>query len=51
MTKKLAKIAYERNDKCGYLEPSARVREAATDALKACCKQNQYSAARMQAAP
>ena len=37
MLKKLAQIAYERDDHGCYLEPSARVREAAAAALAACC--------------
>jgi len=37
MTKRLAEVAYERDD-CGcYLEASERVREAAKDAMRACC--------------
>lgn len=35
--KQLAKMAYERDDKGCYLEPSARVREAAARALRICC--------------
>ncbi len=35
--KKLAEIAYERDDSGCYKEPSARVRESAAAALKACC--------------
>jgi hypothetical protein len=37
LTKKLAQIAYERNDKGCWLEPSERVREAAKRAMCACC--------------
>jgi len=37
LSAKLAKIAYEKNDKCCWFEPSERVRMAAADALKACC--------------
>lgn len=37
LTKKLAEIAYERNDKGCWLEPSERVREAAKRAMCACC--------------
>lgn len=37
LTLKLAEIAYERDDKCCYKEPSERVREAAAEALRACC--------------
>lgn len=37
MTKRLAEVAYERDD-CGcFLEASERVREAAKDAMRACC--------------
>lgn len=35
--KQLAKMAYERDEKGCYLEPSARVREAAARALRICC--------------
>jgi hypothetical protein len=37
LTKKLAEIAYEKNDKGCWLEPSERVREAAKSAMSACC--------------
>ena len=37
MVKRLAKMAYERDDKGCYLEPSERVREAAVKALEICC--------------
>lgn len=37
MLMKLYKMAYERDDKGCYLEPSAPVRAAAKKALKACC--------------
>jgi hypothetical protein len=37
LTLKLAEIAYERDDKCCYKEPSERVREAAAEAMRACC--------------
>ncbi len=37
MTKKLAELAYERNDKGCFIEPSERVREAAKSAMCACC--------------
>ena len=37
MSKKLAELAYERNDKGCFLEPSERVREAAKRAMCACC--------------
>lgn len=37
MTKKLAEIAYELNDKGCFKEPSERVREAAKTAMCACC--------------
>jgi len=37
LTLKLAEIAYERDDKCCFKEPSERVREAAAEALRACC--------------
>lgn len=37
LTKRLAEIAYERNDKGCWLEPSERVREAAKQAMCACC--------------
>jgi hypothetical protein len=37
MSKKLAELAYERNDKGCFLEPSERVREAAKSAMCACC--------------
>jgi hypothetical protein len=37
ITLKLAEMAYERDDKCCYKEPSERVREAAAEALRACC--------------
>lgn len=37
MTKKLAEIAYEKNDKGCYVECSSRVREAAKEAMRACC--------------
>jgi hypothetical protein len=37
MTKKLAEIAYELNDKGCFKEPSERVREAAKVAMRACC--------------
>lgn len=37
MLKKLAQIAYERDEYGCYLEPSKRVREAAAEALAACC--------------
>lgn len=33
----LAKIAYEKDDKCCWFEPAERVREAAAEALRACC--------------
>ncbi len=36
MLKKLAEIAYERDDAGCYKEPSARVRQAAAEALKTC---------------
>ena len=38
MIMQLYKMAYERDDKGNYLEPSARVREAAMKALRACCQ-------------
>ena len=38
MTLKLAEIAYERDDECCWLERSDRVREAAREALMACCR-------------
>lgn len=41
MTAKLAQIAYERDDKCCWLEPSERVREAAREAMEACCRSAQ----------
>ena len=34
---KLAQIAYEKDDKCCWLEASERVRDAAKEALCACC--------------
>jgi hypothetical protein len=37
MTMQLAKIAYDRDDKGCYIEPSKRVRDAARQALFACC--------------
>lgn len=37
MLKKLAQIAYERDEYGCYSEPSKRVRDAATEALLACC--------------
>jgi hypothetical protein len=37
MSKKLAELAYERNDKGCFIEPSERVREAAKRAMCACC--------------
>ncbi|MBI3466527.1 MAG: hypothetical protein HY000_26225, partial [Planctomycetes bacterium] len=37
LTLKLAEMAYERDDKCCYKEPSERVREAAAEAMRACC--------------
>lgn len=37
LLKKLAVVAYERDDHGCYTEPSKRVRDAATAALKACC--------------
>lgn len=37
MMKKLAEVAYERDGHGCYKEPSARVRQAAAAALKACC--------------
>lgn len=37
IVKQLAKIAYERDDKGCWLEPSQRVREAAVEALGICC--------------
>lgn len=37
MLKKLAQIAYERDEYGCYSEPSKRVREAAAEALAACC--------------
>jgi hypothetical protein len=41
MTKKLAEVAYEKDD-CGcWLEPSERVREAAREAMRLCCCANQ----------
>lgn len=40
MSKKLAEIAYEKNDKCCWLESSERVREAAKEALRNCCPNN-----------
>lgn len=38
LTLKLAEIAYERDDECCWLERSDRVREAAREALMACCR-------------
>jgi hypothetical protein len=37
LTKKLAELAYEKNDKGCWLEPSERVREAAKNAMRSCC--------------
>jgi hypothetical protein len=37
LTKKLAQIVYEMDDKCCPLEPSERVREMAREALTVCC--------------
>jgi hypothetical protein len=37
VVEKLAKIAYERDDQGCWLEPSERVRQAAIDAIRACC--------------
>jgi hypothetical protein len=37
LSKKLAELAYEKNDKGCWLEPSERVREAAKQAMRACC--------------
>jgi hypothetical protein len=37
MSKKLAELAYELNDKGCFKEPSERVREAAKSAMRACC--------------
>ena len=37
LTKKLAVLAYELNDKGCFLEPSERVREAAKRAMRSCC--------------
>lgn len=37
LTKKLADLAYERNDEGCWLEPSEEVREAAKQALRICC--------------
>ena len=37
LTKKLSDMAYERDDEGCYLEPSARIREAAVKALCTCC--------------
>lgn len=37
LTEKLAEIVYEKDDKCCWKEPSERVREAAKEALCACC--------------
>jgi hypothetical protein len=37
LTKKLAQVVYELDDKGCPIEPSERVREAAREALKACC--------------
>jgi hypothetical protein len=37
LTMKLAQIAYEKDDKCCWLEASERVRDAAKEALCACC--------------
>ena len=36
MGKKLSEVAYEKNDKCCFVEPSARARQAAAE-LRACC--------------
>lgn len=38
MTKRLAEVAYERDEHGCWLEPSARVREAARQAMCACCR-------------
>jgi hypothetical protein len=38
MTKKLAEIAYERDENGCFIEPSEDVREAAAEAMRACCR-------------
>jgi len=40
MGKKLSEVAYEKDDNGCWLESSARVRAAAKEALRACCKGN-----------
>lgn len=41
LTNLLSKIAYEKDDKCCWFEASERVREAAAEAMKTCCRMNQ----------
>ena len=41
LTNKLYEIAYERDETGCYLEPSERVRNAAAEALRACCAQTE----------
>jgi hypothetical protein len=43
MSQKLYMVAYERDDTGCWLEPSARVREAARDALRTCCPNCGYA--------
>jgi len=38
LAKRLSELAYEKDDKCCWLEPSERVREGAREALCACCR-------------
>lgn len=47
LTNKLYEIAYERDETGCYLEPSERVRNAAAEALRACCAQTEEFAPSM----
>lgn len=47
LTNKLYEIAYERDENGCYLEPSERVRDAAAEALRACCAQTEEFAPAM----